>query len=433
MTATTQTATTDLLAQYADVVRLAVLIRKTEQRLLELFKQGKLFGTIHTCIGQEFVGVAVARALEPQDNIFSNHRCHGHFLAYRQNLVGLIGEVMGKSVGVCGGRGGSQHLHQDRFYSNGVQGSIVPVSAGLAYGQKALGTNGVTVVFVGDGTLGEGVLYEAMNIASKWELPLLLVCENNLYAQSTHQSQTLAGSIRGRAEAFGIETAYSDTWHWPELMQSMAESVRRVRSTGKPLFHQVDTYRLMAHSKGDDNRPEQEVAPYWERDPLARLEEQFASDARYRDICKEAEQLIDEAVAVCEAAPFTADSLLCAAPAAHSKWSERSFSKERVVDSVRRGLEEGLAEHDRVVANRRRHRVAVWRGVQGDAGTERALPRAGCAIRRSAKAQSPASPTAWRWPDCSRWRSSCSATSWRWPPTSGSTAPPSFTGCTTAR
>ena len=214
-----QTATSDLLEQYADVIRLGWLIRKTEQRLLELFKQGKLFGTVHTCIGQEFVGIAVARALHPQDNVFSNHRCHGHFLAYRQNLVGLIGEIMGKSVGVCGGRGGSQHLHQGSFYSNGVQGSIVPVCAGLAYSQKVKATNGITVAFLGDGTLGEGAVYEAMNIASKWELPVLFVCENNLYAQSTHQSQTLAGGIRARAEAFGIETAYSDTWNWPALLQ----------------------------------------------------------------------------------------------------------------------------------------------------------------------------------------------------------------------
>ena len=350
MTATTQAATTDLLQQYGEVIHRALLIRKTEQRLLELFKQGKLFGTVHTCIGQEFVGIAVARALQPQDNIFSNHRCHGHFLAYRRNLVGLIGEVMGKSVGVCGGRGGSQHLHQENFFSNGVQGSITPVSTGLAYGQKLRGTNGITVVYVGDGTLGEGVLYESMNLASKWEAPLLFVCENNLYAQSTNQSQTLAGSIRGRAEAFGIETAHSDTWRWPELLESIDESVRVVRSTGRPRFHQVDTYRLMAHSKGDDNRPESEVAPFWERDPLALLSEQYASDVRFEQMNRQIEQLIDEAVAEAEAAPFSDANLLCASAVPEAGiWEPRSFPKERVVDSVRRGLEEGLSEHGDVV------------------------------------------------------------------------------------
>ena len=120
-------------------------------------------------------------------------------------------------------------------------------------------------------------MYEAMNIASKWELPVLFVCENNLYAQSTHQSQTLAGGIRARAEAFGIETAYSDTWNWPALLSAMAGSAEPGQRTLRPRFHQVDTYRLMAHSKGDDNRPESEVAPYWERDPIAVLSEQYAS------------------------------------------------------------------------------------------------------------------------------------------------------------
>ncbi len=349
MPAEPQITTTDLLEQYADVIRLGWLIRKTEQRLLELFKQGKLFGTVHTCIGQEFVGIAVARALEPQDNVFSNHRCHGHFLAYRQNLVGLVGEIMGKSVGVCGGRGGSQHLHQGNFYSNGVQGSIVPVSVGLAYCQKVKATNGITVVFLGDGTLGEGVVYEAMNIASKWELPVLFVCENNLYAQSTSQSQTLAGSIRARAEAFGIEASYSDTWDWPALLGAMADSASLVRSTSRPRFHQVDTYRLMAHSKGDDNRPESEVAPYWGRDPITMLSEQYASDPRFQEMARDVEQLIDEAVAEAEAAPFSSEAALCATVGGADVWEVQPFPKERIVDSVRRGLEEGLEQHQQVV------------------------------------------------------------------------------------
>ncbi|MDP6065785.1 MAG: thiamine pyrophosphate-dependent enzyme [Alphaproteobacteria bacterium] len=121
---------------YADEVRTAFLIRKAEHRLLELFAEGKLFGTVHTAVGQEFVGVAVARALEAADYVFSNHRCHGHFLAYCGNLVGLIAEIMGKSTGACAGRGGSQHLHYQRFSSNGIQGGIVPISLGLAMAQE---------------------------------------------------------------------------------------------------------------------------------------------------------------------------------------------------------------------------------------------------------------------------------------------------------
>ena len=146
------------------------LIREVERRLLELFTAGKLFGTVHTCIGQELVGVAVAQSLRPGDFLFSNHRCHGHFLARTGNVDGLIAEVMGKQTGVCGGRGGSQHLCdlQHGFFSNGIQGGIVPVAAGLAYSQQLRGNENIAVVFIGDGTLGEGAVYEALNIASKW-------------------------------------------------------------------------------------------------------------------------------------------------------------------------------------------------------------------------------------------------------------------------
>ena len=126
----------DLIGVYSDDLQGALCIRLVEERLLDLFKEGKLFGTVHTCIGQEFSGIAVCRSLQPQDSVFSNHRCHGHFLAYCGDLTGLIGEVMGRQVGVCGGRGGSQHLQRDNFYSNGIQGGIVPVALGLALGHK---------------------------------------------------------------------------------------------------------------------------------------------------------------------------------------------------------------------------------------------------------------------------------------------------------
>ena len=160
----------------------AMMIRAVEQKLLDLFMEGKLVGTVHTCIGQEFTGLAVCGALRPGDLVYSNHRCHGHFLAFTDNIIGLIGEVMGKRSGVCGGRGGSQHLCSKGFYSNGIQGGIVPVAAGLAMTLKLRHPGQIGVVFIGDGTLGEGVIYETMNIASKWQLPLLIVLEHNQYA-----------------------------------------------------------------------------------------------------------------------------------------------------------------------------------------------------------------------------------------------------------
>ncbi len=247
----------------------AYLIRLVEERLLALFSEGKLAGTTHTCIGQELSAVLLAESLDPQrDVIFSNHRCHGHFIAWTDDVEGLIAEIMGMNAGVCTGIGGSQHLCGRRFFSNGVQGGIVPVSAGLAFAQKLAGEQGVVAVCIGDGTLGEGVIYETFNMAAKWGLPLLILLENNHYAQSTHQSETLAGDICARAAAFGIRTFSGNTWEHGALGDTLRTAVDLVRSQSIPVFVRVDTYRLAAHSKGDDNRDCAEIAEFTARDPV---------------------------------------------------------------------------------------------------------------------------------------------------------------------
>jgi 2-oxoisovalerate dehydrogenase E1 component len=246
----------------------ALLIRCVEQTFLELFAHGKLNGTVHTCVGQEFSALAFAGQLSRRDFIFSNHRCHGHYLAFTGDYYGLIAELMGKESGVCGGIGSSQHLCKHNFFSNGIQGGIVPVAAGMALANKLKANSQIGIVFIGDGTLGQGVVYETMNLVSRWEIPLLIVCENNLYAQSTAQKQNLAGSIRKRAEAFGIRTAKSDTWHPDQLFDQARQSIEKVRSSCKPIFHLVDTYRLNAHSKGDDERDPDEIDKYRQIDPL---------------------------------------------------------------------------------------------------------------------------------------------------------------------
>jgi 2-oxoisovalerate dehydrogenase E1 component len=327
----------------------AHLIRSVEQRLLALFSEGKLFGTVHTCIGQEMSGVAVAEALVDGDLIFSNHRCHGHFLARTDDVNGLIAELMGKQSGVCGGRGGSQHLCAKGFFSNGIQGGIVPVSTGLALSQKMAGGKNLTVVFIGDGTLGEGAVYEAMNVASKWDLPLLIVLENNLYAQSTSQSQTLAGDICARAEAFGIRAFRGSTWVPDELMRVAATCVAAVRDEGKPAFLRIDTYRLMAHSKGDDDRDTQEVGGYWSKDPLAVfLEKNPAEAERLKATVK---RRIDAAVALADDVPYTAPQ-----PPRNDgargviQWTATSIpSQERVVVQIRDALRRAMEKDPRIV------------------------------------------------------------------------------------
>jgi len=342
---------TDPLSQYPAELKAALTIRLVEQRLLKLFSEGKLFGTVHTCIGQEFVGVSVARVLTDADTLFSNHRGHGHFLAYRRNIVGLIGEIMGKSCGVCGGRGGSQHIQQDGFYSNGIQGGIAPVTTGQGFAHKLQNTGGIAVCYIGDGTLGQGALYESLNIAGKWDLPVLFVNENNLFAQSTSQSQTLAGDINARAAAFGIKTWHSDTWEWPTLFANMQACIDEMRRTGRPAWHRVDTFRLMAHSKGDDNRAPEYVQPFFERDPVNVLMKRYEGDGRWRAMEAEIAAEIEAAVAEADASPWGDVRMDEHKPGAAKEyhWQRRTFEKEKGVAAVRKGLEHGLGTYPNLV------------------------------------------------------------------------------------
>lgn len=256
------------------IIKQALQIRRVEEKFLELFSQGKLNGTVHTCVGQEFSAIAFAAQLEKRDFIFSNHRCHGHYIAFTNDVRGLLAELLGKASGTSGGIGSSQHLCRDNFYSNGIQGGIVPVAAGYALGNKLKQNGAIGIVFIGDGTLGEGALYETMNIISKWEIPLLIVCENNFYAQSTQQSVNLAGSIIARPEAFGIKTFKGDTWDVESLLSTSLDAINYVRTETKPAFFHLDTYRLNAHSKGDDDREKTEIDDYRAKDFLVKFEQE---------------------------------------------------------------------------------------------------------------------------------------------------------------
>jgi 2-oxoisovalerate dehydrogenase E1 component len=327
-----------------------LLIRCVEQKLLSLFSEGKLFGTVHTCIGQEFTGIAVAEALQPGDFIFSNHRCHGHYIARTDDVEGLIAEIMGKATGICGGLGGSQHICASRVFSNGVQGGITPVSTGMALAEKLRRTNNIGVVFIGDGTLGEGVLYESLNIASLWSVPLLFVCENNYYAQSTHQSQNLAGDICRRAEAFGINTAHSNTWDPEELVKSIAGSVQKVRSEKKPFFHRIDTYRLMAHSKGDDSRDHKVVQEYWKKDPIQR----FISDHKVESekMLANIKKRIDSAVDRAEKSPYPSEKSVVNKANSPSKteWEPTELESHiRIAEVIYKALKRNMQKDERIL------------------------------------------------------------------------------------
>jgi acetoin:2,6-dichlorophenolindophenol oxidoreductase subunit alpha len=244
-------------------------IRRFEETVLDNFARGVFSGTTHTCLGQEANAVGVLGAMQPDDVVFSNHRCHGHFLAYGGDLQALFAELMGKPDGVCAGRGGSQHLHWRNFYSNGIQGGIIPTAVGMALAEKRKSTGVVVTAFMGDGTLGEGVVYEALNMASLWGAPVLFVLENNRIAQTTPIELVVAGDISARFSAFGIPALELDTSDVRQILPVSNQILSEIRSGAGPRALIIHTCRFGPHSKGDDTRPTDEVARMrQERDPL---------------------------------------------------------------------------------------------------------------------------------------------------------------------
>lgn len=266
---------------YRDMLR----IRRFEETVLEEFKRGVFSGTTHTSLGQEANAVGVIRQLLSEDIIVTNHRCHGHFLAYGGNMRALFAEMMGKATGVCGGRGGSQHIHWKNLYSNGVQGGIVPIATGMAMAEKLKGSDTAAAVFIGDGTFGQGVIYEAFNMASLWQAPLLIVVEHNHIAQTTPTTHTLAGDVRQRFMAFGIPAVEMDSSDVMEIAAGAFHLMQEVHEESTPRALILNTARFGPHSKGDDTRPEAEVAELKEtRDPIViqqkRLSEEMAEAIR---------------------------------------------------------------------------------------------------------------------------------------------------------
>jgi acetoin:2,6-dichlorophenolindophenol oxidoreductase subunit alpha len=244
-------------------------IRRFEETVLENFHKGIFYGTTHTCLGQEANAVGVLTNFQPEDILFSSHRGHGHFLAYGGDMRALFAELMGKSTGVCGGRGGSQHLQWRGFYSNGVQGGIVPVATGMALAEKQKKSGIVAAAFMGDGTMGEGVVYEALNMASLWKAPILYVVENNKIAQTTPIDLALAGDICARFTAFGIPVQQVETSDVLEICSASGYLLDEIRNGPGPRALVIKTHRFGPHSKGDDTRdPELLQKIRQEFDPL---------------------------------------------------------------------------------------------------------------------------------------------------------------------
>jgi TPP-dependent pyruvate/acetoin dehydrogenase alpha subunit len=254
-------------------------IRLFEEHVNQLYLTAKMPGLAHLYIGEEAVAVGVCQTLRRDDYITSTHRGHGHCLAKGASVDRMFAELLGKDAGYCHGKGGSMHI-ADQDTGNLGANAIVAGSAGIATGSamssKMLGSDRVTVCFFGDGALGQGVLYEVMNMASLWKLPVIYVCENNLYNEYTHYSETTAGEISTRARAFGIPTEQVDGQDVRAVYATALHLVERARQGEGPGFILCDTYRYTGHHVGDIQRSyyrSKEEEEHWktQRDPLKLL------------------------------------------------------------------------------------------------------------------------------------------------------------------
>lgn len=274
-------------------------IRNFEENILELFSSNKLSGTTHTYIGQEAIAVAAFNNIKQSDYVFSNHRCHGHFIAYADRIDLLLAEIMGKQEGVCQGKGGSQHLCYKNFHTNGIQGGIVPNAVGQAFAEKIKKTSNIGITFIGDGTLGQGVVYESFNMASIFHIPILFVIEDNAYAMSTKSSFGVAGKITDRTKAFGIDTYEINSNGVEELDAVFKSATNFVRNNQKPYCVVIHTYRLGPHSKSDDYRDKEEIELYRNYDPVKLVEKKIDS-RRVKEIQKKIQKEFNEELEKCE-------------------------------------------------------------------------------------------------------------------------------------
>jgi 2-oxoisovalerate dehydrogenase E1 component len=251
--------------------QVALRARAVEQLLLTLFRANRLHGTVHTALGQEYCAAALHPHLDATvDGFVGSHRAHAHYLAAGGPEDALLAELMGREGALCGGRGGSQYLHHRQFFSAGVQGGGSLWGTGLAWAHRIDRTGGLVVVQLGDGTLGEGAVYEAFTFAALHHVPVLFYLEWNGWAQSTPTSLTTPGEVVTRARGFGIEAHRHADTDPIALHAHLGEVVARAR-TGVPTLQVVDTRRLAAHSAGDDRRAPAELARLRLQDPLTQL------------------------------------------------------------------------------------------------------------------------------------------------------------------
>jgi len=304
------------LDHWLNTYRQMLKIRLFEEKTNELYTSAKMPGLAHLYIGEEAVAVGVCEALRQDDYITSTHRGHGHCLAKGAKLDKMFSELLGKVDGYCRGKGGSMHIaDQDtgNLGANGIVGGSAGIATGAALSIKMRASDQVAVCFFGDGALGQGLFYESMNMAQLWNLPVIYVCENNLYGEYTPTEKSTSGNRLARAEAFGMDNVEISGQDVRLVYQTTKRLVARARAGEGPAFLLCHTYRFRGHHVGDIDRPyrsrEEEEKWQTENDPLKILSDWLVSDKMvepdlFSQIEEEVRAEVETAVTFALDAPF---------------------------------------------------------------------------------------------------------------------------------
>jgi acetoin:2,6-dichlorophenolindophenol oxidoreductase subunit alpha len=300
------------------MLRRMLTIRRFEERASADYRAGRIYGVVHCYIGEEAAAVGVCSALAPADRIISTHRGHGHCIAKGADLSRMMAELYGRETGYCKGKGGSMHIADfsiGMLGANGIVAGGLSIITGAGLAAQMEGRGGVAAAFFGDGAANAGPFHECLNIAATWKLPVVYVCENNLWAANTAAAQTHAlADVAARAAGYGIPGSVVDGNDVVAVHQAASRAVDRARSGEGPSLIECKTYRWRAHTERPgqpDRRDPAEIAAWQAKDPIARLERQLREaseldDAGLAAIEREVADAIAAAVAFAEASPFPA-------------------------------------------------------------------------------------------------------------------------------
>jgi pyruvate dehydrogenase E1 component alpha subunit len=289
-------------------------LRLFELKVQELYRNGRLPGFVHLYVGEEAVAVGVCSNLEAPDLIFSTHRGHGHALAKGVPASIVLAELWGKSTGSSGGRGGSMHMYAPEYGfmgTNGIVGAPIPLATGAALSAMLRKNGQVVVCFFGDGAVNSGSFHEAVNLGAVWNLPVVYVCENNLYAtEMAFLRATKNTSVASRAASYGLPGVAVDGQDVVAVHEVASQAIRRAREDGGPTLIECKTYRYVGHHEGDpgtDYRTREEVQQWKQKDPVKlarqRLIGSGLDESKLQHVDLEVERLIDEAVEFAESSP----------------------------------------------------------------------------------------------------------------------------------